>query len=194
MFLIIYSGKLCVQRRAFFTIVDLFSRVEFRTRFHKSSYRCASNVKIAQLFETLFEVIVTVFCIQNCCYLVTSRQRHKSATYLRLKNSKNTSKSQDLQYSKTQMLDRIGALKGNPLGFFNFSTFLWQNIKKLKGDPLESLKIFPDKVSQCRKNWKGGPPLWDFSTSILSQNIKKIERELWGLNFFPKKCLTKPKN
>ena len=31
---------------------------------------------------------------------------------------------------------------------------------------------FRDKISQCRKRLKGGT-LWDFPTSILSQNIKK---------------------
>ena len=43
-------------------------------------------------------------------------------------------------------------------------------------------KIFR-KVSQCRKKLKGGT-LWDFSTSILSQNIKKNEGgTLWGKKF-----------
>ena len=30
------------------------------------------------------------------------------------------------------------------------------------------------KISQCRKKLKGGT-LWDFPTSILSQNIKKMQ-------------------
>ena len=33
---------------------------------------------------------------------------------------------------------------------------------------------FREKISQCRKKLKGGT-LWDFSTSILSQNIKKMQ-------------------
>ena len=45
-----------------------------------------------------------------------------------------------------------------------------QNIKKLKG----KIFIFGKKISQCRKKLKGGT-LWDFATSILSQNSKKIE-------------------
>ena len=50
-----------------------------------------------------------------------------------------------------------------------------QNIKKLKG-----------KKICAEKNWKGGT-LWDFPTSILSQNSNKIEGgTLWGKNFFRK--------
>ena len=46
---------------------------------------------------------------------------------------------------------------------------------------------FREKISQCRKNLKGGT-LWDFSTSILSQNIKKnAGGTLWGKFFFSKK-------
>ena len=47
------------------------------------------------------------------------------------------------------------------------------------------------KVSQCRKKLKGGT-LWDFSTSILSQNIKKNAGGPFGKNFF-RKSLTVPK-
>ena len=36
------------------------------------------------------------------------------------------------------------------------------------------------------KNLKGGT-LWDFSTSILSQNIKKMQGDPLGKNFFSKK-------
>ena len=44
-------------------------------------------------------------------------------------------------------------------------------MKKLK----KIFKIyFREKISQCRKKLEGGT-LWDFLTSILSQNIKKIE-------------------
>ena len=35
--------------------------------------------------------------------------------------------------------------------------------------------------------------LWDFSTSILSQNSKQIEGGPFGDIFFPKKCPTMPK-
>ena len=35
--------------------------------------------------------------------------------------------------------------------------------------------------------------LWGFSTSILSQNIKKLKGGPFGENFFPEKSLTMPK-
>ena len=66
---------------------------------------------------------------------------------------------------------RIGTLKGKT--FSDFSTFLSQNTTKLKGDPLKSLKIFRKSLRMPKKQ-RGA--LWDFSTSILSQNVKKIGR------------------
>ena len=62
------------------------------------------------------------------------------------------------------------------------STFLSQ----LKGT-LWSRNKFSKKVSQCRKTERGA--LWCFSTSILSQNIKKLKGEIF---IFGKK-LTVPK-
>ena len=47
------------------------------------------------------------------------------------------------------------------------------------------------KVSQCRKTERG--TFWDFSTSILSQNIKKIQGDPLGKIFFRKKSLAVPK-
>ena len=45
------------------------------------------------------------------------------------------------------------------------------------------------KISQCQKKLKGGT-LWDFPTSILTQNSKKNEGgTLWGKN-----CRTKSHN
>ena len=52
---------------------------------------------------------------------------------------------------------------------------------------------FREKISQCRKKLKGGT-FWDFSTSILSQNIKKNAGGPFGENFFfEKKSLAVPK-
>ena len=64
------------------------------------------------------------------------------------------------------------------------------NAEKLKGGPFEVFNIhsvakhekiegnknfyFWEKISQCRKKLKGGT-LWNFPTSILSQNIKKMQ-------------------
>ena len=45
---------------------------------------------------------------------------------------------------------------------------------------------FREKISQCRKKLKGGT-LWDFSTSILSQNIKKMQGGPFGEKFFFRK-------
>ena len=55
---------------------------------------------------------------------------------------------------------------------------------------------FRDKISQCRKKLKVGT-LWDFPTSILSQNIKKMQggpfEEKKSKKKFRKKCLAVPK-
>ena len=40
---------------------------------------------------------------------------------------------------------------GKTLSDFSKSILL-ENIKKIEGDPLETLKIFEKNVSQCRKN------------------------------------------
>ena len=57
-------------------------------------------------------------------------------------------------------------------------------MKKLKKT---KIFIFGKKSHNAEKKLKGGT-LWDFSTSILSQNIKKnAGGTLWGKNFFRKK-------
>ena len=75
-------------------------------------------------------------------------------------------------------------LKGGPFGIFKHP-ICCKISKKLKGDPSE--KIFYKKVSQCRKTERG--TLWGFSTSIMSQNIKKLK----GENFYFRKSLAVPK-
>ena len=60
-------------------------------------------------------------------------------------------------------------LKG-PFGIFQH--FCRKTQKKVKGGPFEVIANFPKKVSQCRNKTEKGT-LWDFSTSILTQNIKK---------------------
>ena len=73
----------------------------------------------------------------------TSRERHKSAPYLRLKNSKRTFNCQVTFYSspKTQKLDRADALKEGTLSDFSTSILL-QNIKQIEGEPFGDIKIF----------------------------------------------------
>ena len=89
----------------------------------------------------------------------TRRERLKSALYLRLRKR------------KTLFLKKLNI----------HSVAKYQISKKLKGDPLEEKIFF--KSFTMPKNWKGG--LRGFSTSILSQNMKKY--------IFPGKNLTMPK-
>ena len=80
----------------------------------------------------------------------TSRDRPKSAPYLRLKNRKRTSKCPSILFYSTQK------------------------------------NLFSEKNLTMPKKLKGGT-LWDFSTSILSQNSKKIEGGPFGGKKFRKK-------
>ena len=52
---------------------------------------------------------------------------------------------------------------------------------------------FREKISQCRKKLKGGT-FWDFLTSILSQNIKKMQGDPLAKFFFRKKSRSAEKN
>ena len=64
-------------------------------------------------------------------------------------------------------------------------------MKKLKKT---KIFIFGKKSQNAEKKLKGGT-LWDFSTSILSQNIKKnAGGTLWGKFFFEKKSRSAEKN
>ena len=71
--------------------------------------------------------------------------------------------------------------RGDTLGFFNIHSVL--NIKKVKWG---KIFIFGKKSHSAEKNW-------DFPTSILTQNSKKIEGGHFEENFFPKKSLAVPK-
>ena len=75
----------------------------------------------------------------------------------------------------------------DPLRFFNIHSVA-------KHEKIEENKKFNfrEKISQCRKKLKGGT-LWDFPTSLLSQNIKKMQGDPFGKKF-RKKCLAVPKN
>ena len=76
---------------------------------------------------------------------------------------------------------------GDPFGFFNIFVAKHQ---KIEGGPFEVIKIFSKKISQCRKKLEGWT-LWNLLTSILSQNIKKIEGGPFG--FKKSKSPTMPK-
>ena len=70
----------------------------------------------------------------------------------------------------------------DPLRFFNIHSVA-KHEKKIE----ENKNFhFRQKISQCRKKLKGGT-LWDFLTSILSQNIKKNAGGPFGEIFFRKK-------
>ena len=77
------------------------------------------------------------------------------------------------QCRKTESVD--------PLRFFNIHSVA-------KHEKIEENKSFHfrEKISQCRKKLKGGT-LWDFSTSILSQNIKKMQGGPFGEKIFLRK-------
>ena len=79
--------------------------------------------------------------------------------------------------------------RGDPLRFFNIHSVA-------KHEKIEIFFYFREKISQCRKKLKGGT-LWDFPTSILSQNIKKMQggpfEEKNSKKKFRKKCLAVPK-
>ena len=117
--------------------------------------------------------------VRSVIWRKTKPERPKLASYLRLKNSKRTSKCQSILFYSTQKLKSWTELahQGGTLRFFIHSVANHQ--KKLKGP-------FGEKnwktVPQCWKKIKRGT-FWYFSTSILSENSKKIE----GGNFFRKK-------
>ena len=95
----------------------------------------------------------------------TSRERHESAPYLKLKNSKSTWKCQKTQSikltkrvsnsRKTQTTEqaRQGPAKKEIISHF-LTSILSQNIKKLKGGPFGEF-FFQKKSHNAEKNWTG---------------------------------------
>ena len=73
--------------------------------------------------------------------------------------------------------------KGDPLGVFNIHSVA----KHQKTERTLWRKKFSEKsLTMPKKKLKKGT-LWDFSTSILSQNIKKMKGPFGGKTFFGKK-------
>ena len=64
-------------------------------------------------------------------------------------------------------------------------------LSQLKWGPFGEKTNFRKKISQCRKTERG--TLWDFPTSILTQNSKKLKGDPLGEIFFRKKGLAVPK-
>ena len=77
--------------------------------------------------------------------------RHKSARYLRLKNSKRTSKCQVFSFTVPEKPKSWTELVR--FGFFNIQSVA--KYQKNEGVPFEGKKI--SKIPQSRKNWNGGP-------------------------------------
>ena len=93
----------------------------------------------------------------------TSRERPKSAPYLRLKNSKRTQNKSTLFYSTRiriflkSPVSRIVSknVKGDPLGVFQHPFFC--KIEKIEGGPFGDIKKMRKKSHKaektCKKNW-----------------------------------------
>ena len=124
--------------------------------------------------------------LKYCHFLVitiTSRDRHKSAPYLRLKNSR-TSKWQVLFCITSMCQVFFYSTKVGPnwhvwarkrwdfFGFINIHSIVVKYQKHCRADPLGKRK-FEKKFSQCQKNERG--TVWVFSTSMLLQNIKNLK-------------------
>ena len=121
----------------------------------------------------------------------TSRDRPTSAPYLRLKNSKRTLKRQGILFysiRETQKLSRIGASGGR---FETFHPLCRKSSKNWRGTRWWK-NLLEKSLIMSKKKLKGGI-LWDFSTSILSQIFKQIERGPFG-DFFSKKSRNAEKN
>ena len=77
--------------------------------------------------------------------------------------------------------------RDDPLGFLNTQSLVKH--QKIEGENF----YFRKKISPCQKRLKGGT-LWDFTTSILTQNSKKFKGTLWGKKFPKKKSRSAKKN
>ena len=95
-----------------------------------------------------------------------------------------------LQYPKNQKVEPNWRTRGDTLRFFIHSV---ANHKKYGGALLVK-KNFEKKSHNAEKTERG--TLWDFSTSVLSENSKKLKGGPFGENcfFFSKKSLTEPKS
>ena len=113
----------------------------------------------------LFDVAVVInrFLMGTICK--TSRDRPKSAPYPRLKNSKKTSKCQVFVYSSRK--SKI------------FRKFFLKKLHTKKMDRVARrgpLARTPGALKSHNAEKLKGGTLWGFSTSILSQNMKKLKK------------------
>ena len=135
----------------------------------------------------------------------TSRDRPKSAPYPRLKNSRKTSKCQVFSFTvfenriffqkifkkRTEWRAKVSQCRkterGDPLRFFNIHSVA-------KHEKIEENKNFyfrGKNLTMPKKTERG--TLSNFSTSILSQNIKKMQGDPLRKKNFSKKSLAVPK-
>ena len=125
--------------------------------------------------------------------LLQKKQRHWSSTYPRLKNNKRTFKVSSILFYSTQKPKQMHRIKHqgplprieDPFDIVNIFVAVEE------GTPWRK-KNFRKKSDNTEKLNKGN--LWGFSTSIVSQNIKKLKGGLFEENFsFEQKCLPVPK-
>ena len=120
----------------------------------------------------------------NWYYTVkTSRERPKSAPYLRLKNSKRTSKYSLLRYRKNPKVEPNWHTRGDTLKFFIHSVANHQ--KNWRGTFGEK-KFF--KSHNAEKSERGFQhPLWGFQHPFCRKTPKKLKGDPLGKLFFEKK-------
>ena len=102
--------------------------------------------------------------------ILTSRDRPKSAPYPRLKNSKKTSKCQVFVYSSRK--SKI------------FRKFFLKKLHTKKMDRVARRGLLaraPGALKSHNAEKLKGGTLWGFSTSILSQNMKKLKKKIFFL-------------
>ena len=94
-----------------------------------------------------------------------------------------------LRYRKNPKVEPNWRTRGDTLKFFIHSV---ANHQKNEGGALLVKKNFLKESLTMPKKLKGGT-LWDFSTSVLSENSKKLKGGPFGEIFF-EKSLTEPKS
>ena len=139
----------------------------------------------------------------NCttCFIkATSRDRPKSAPYLRLKNSKRTSICQSIGELGTLLWNKFFGkkvsqcrkkLKGGPFGIFQHP-FCRKTSKKLKGGPFREF-FFRKKSLTMPKKTEREDPLGVSNIHSIAKQQKNWRGDPLGKKFFRKKSLTVPK-
>ena len=141
------SLKIAVKEHQCFQVLKAhIDKLEVFTMFVPVQLTCQNPTMSPPILRAVFQTV-----------LQTSRDRPKSAPYPRLKNSKRTSKCQ------FRVLENRKAKKNRPSGAPGHASARPGALKR---------KNFFKKNLTTPKKLKGGT-LWDFSTSILSQNSNK---------------------